>query len=67
VTVAGNQFGMAFTIVRGSTSITGNAAAFLRNSFCGAVTVPSSNASLLDNEGLDPLPQDPDVCAPPPP
>jgi hypothetical protein len=63
ITVAGNGFGMSFTLVRGTTAITGNAAAFLRNAFCGAVTVPSSNASLLDNDGLDPLPKPDAPCA----
>lgn len=64
VTVAGNEFGMAFTIVRGTTSITGNGAAFLRNTFCAPVTVPSSNASLLDNEGLEPIAAPSSVCNP---
>jgi hypothetical protein len=51
--------------VRGATNITGNGAAFLRNTFCGAVAVPSSNASLLDNDGLDPLPKPDGLCTPP--
>jgi hypothetical protein len=55
ITVPGNDFGMAFSVVQGETQILGNAVAFLRNSFCGPVTVPSSNATLLDNEGMAPL------------
>lgn len=55
VVVNGNTFGMAYSVVRGSTGIRGNAVAFLRNSFCGTVRVPSSNASLLDNRGMAPL------------
>lgn len=55
ITLSGNDFGMAFTVVRGETQILGNAVAFLRNAFYGPVTVPSSNATLLDNEGMSPL------------
>jgi hypothetical protein len=55
VVVNGNTFGMAYSVVRGSTDIRGNAVAFLRNSFCGTVRVPSSSASLLDNRGMAPL------------
>lgn len=55
VVVNGNTFGMAYSIVRGRTDIRGNAVAFLRNTFCGAVSVPSSSASLLDNRGMAPL------------
>jgi hypothetical protein len=63
VTVFGNDFGMAFTVVRGDTQINGNAVAFLRNAFCGDVVVPSSNATLLDNDGLPPLSAPPvDLC-----
>jgi hypothetical protein len=47
--------GLSFSVVRGTTTITGNGGAFLRNVFCGAVTVPSSNATLLDNTGLAPI------------
>jgi hypothetical protein len=59
VTVDGNDFGMAFSIVRGTTDIKGNAVAFLRNAFCRPVSVPSSNATLLDNEGMAPMPAPP--------
>ena len=63
ITVLGNDFGMAFSIVQGETQILGNAVAFLRNSLCGPVTVPSSNATLLDNEGMAPLPDPPqELC-----
>lgn len=63
VTVLGNDFGMAFTVVQGETQILGNAVAFLRNALCGSVTVPSSNATLLDNEGMAPLPDPPqELC-----
>jgi hypothetical protein len=55
VTSAGNNFAMSFTEVRGSASITGNGGAFLRNVFCGQVTVPTDNAALLDNYGIAPL------------
>ncbi len=55
IIVNGNNFGMAYSVVRGTTEIKGNAVAFLRNTFCGNVTVPSSSASLLDNRGLEPL------------
>jgi hypothetical protein len=63
--VEGNLFGMGFTVVQGSTDIRGNAVAFLRNAFCGDVTVPSSSASLFDNEGMPPLPIPVLPCAPP--
>ena len=63
LTVFGNDFGMAFSVVEGTTQINGNPVSFLRNAFCGDVTVPSSNASLLDNEGLAPLPDPlPETC-----
>jgi hypothetical protein len=55
VTSAGNNFGMSFSEVRGSASITGNGGAFLRNVFCGQVSIPTDNAALLDNYGLEPL------------
>lgn len=51
----GNNFGISFSIVRGNTSITGNGGVFLRNVFCKSATVPSSDASLLDNYGVAPL------------
>ena len=50
----GNNFGISFSIVKGLTSITGNAGAYVRNVFCGTTTVPSSNATLLDNYGVAP-------------
>jgi hypothetical protein len=59
VTVNGNNFGMSFSVVRGRTDIRGNGVAFLRNAFCGSVSVPSSNAALLDNKGMAPLPPPP--------
>ncbi|MFW6088064.1 MAG: hypothetical protein ACODAG_12715 [Myxococcota bacterium] len=63
VTVFGDDFGMAFTVVQGTTQINGDAVAFLRNAFCQGATVPSSTASLLDNTGLSPLPDpDPTLC-----
>ncbi len=63
LTVFGNDFGMAFSVVRGRADILGNAVAFLRNALCGEVTVPSSNATLLDNEGMAPLPNPPqELC-----
>ncbi len=40
--------------MKGLTSITGNAGAYVRNVFCGTTTVPSSNATLLDNFGVAP-------------
>lgn len=55
VTSAGNNFGMSFSEVRGTASITGNGGAFLRNVFCGQVTIPTDNAALLDNYGIAPL------------
>jgi hypothetical protein len=55
VTSAGNNFGMSFMEVRGSASITGNGGAFLRNVFCGQVSIPTDSAALLDNYGLEPL------------
>jgi hypothetical protein len=51
----GNNFGVSFSVVKGETNITGNAGAFVRNVFCGATTVPSSNATLLDNYGVEPI------------
>ena len=65
IIVEGNGFGMAFTTVQGTTDIRGNAVAFLRNAFCGDVMVPSSNASLFDNEGMAPLPDPVEECLPP--
>jgi len=63
LTVFGNQFGMSFSVVQGNTQINGNPVSFLRNAFCGNVDVPSSNASLLDNEGLAPMADpDPALC-----
>jgi hypothetical protein len=46
---------MSFSRVFGDTDITGNGGAFLRNVFCGNVSVPSSNAALLDNYGVAPI------------
>lgn len=61
----GNNFGMSFSVVHGPASITGNGGAFLRNVFCGDATVPSSNATLLDNHGVAPLDHPPDeICNP---
>jgi hypothetical protein len=51
----GNNFGISFSRVFGTTSITGQAGAYLRNIFCGPTTVPSSNATLLDNYGVPPI------------
>jgi hypothetical protein len=51
----GNNFGISFSVVKGKTSITGNAGAYVRNVFCGETTVPSSNATLLDNYGVPPI------------
>jgi hypothetical protein len=51
----GNDFGISFSLVKGTTSITGNGGAFVQNVFCGSATVPSSNATLLDNFGVEPL------------
>ncbi len=55
LTSNGNGFGISFSLVKGVTDIKGNAGAFLRNIFCGHATVPSSNATLLDNYGIPPL------------
>jgi hypothetical protein len=65
IIVEGNGFGMAFTTVQGTTDIRGNAVAFLRNAFCGNPMVPSSSASLFDNEGMAPLPDPIEECVPP--
>jgi hypothetical protein len=51
----GNDFGISFSRVLGTTSITGNGGVFLRNTFCGATVVPSSDATLLDNYGVAPI------------
>lgn|GEM_PF-1348235 len=51
----GNSFGISFSTVLGQTSITGNTGAFVRNIFCGTTVVPSSNSTLLDNFGLEPI------------
>lgn len=51
----GNNFGISFSRVLGTTNITGQAGAFLRNVFCGPTVVPSSNATLLDNYGVPPI------------
>ncbi len=54
LTANGNNFGISFSVVLGGTDIKGNAGAFVRNVFCGSATVPSSNATLLDNFGIEP-------------
>jgi hypothetical protein len=55
LTVFGNEFGMAFSVVHGTSQLNGQGIAFLGNVFCGGASVPSSNAALFDNEGLAPL------------
>jgi hypothetical protein len=60
----GNNFGISFSVVEGATSITGNAGAYARNVFCGDATVPSSNATLLDNFGIAPATELPDGICP---
>ncbi len=55
LTTKGNDFGISFSLVKGTTLITGNGGAFVENIFCGDATVPSSNATLLDNFGVEPL------------
>lgn len=55
LTSNGNNFGISFSVVEGATDIKGNGGAFLRNVFCGSATVPSSNATLLDNYGVEPI------------
>jgi hypothetical protein len=63
LTVLGNNFGMSFSVVEGTTQLQGQAIAFLRNVFCGGANVPSSNAALFDNEGLAPIPAPgPPIC-----
>ena len=63
ITVLGNDFGMAFSVVQDKTAINGQEVSFLANHFCGQVTVPSSNATLLHNHGLAPLGEPPaDLC-----
>jgi hypothetical protein len=63
IEVWGNSFGMAFSAVKGATAINGNAVSFLANEFCGGVTVPSSNATLLHNAGMAPMDAPPpDAC-----
>jgi hypothetical protein len=62
VNVPGNDFGMAFATVHGTTHLNGNGIALLRNVLCGAATVPSGNASLLDNAGPVPIPLPTGVC-----
>jgi hypothetical protein len=59
----GNTLGISFSLVRGRTEIFGNASAFLVNVFCGGATVPSSNATLLENAGVAPITELPEgVC-----
>lgn len=42
---------------------TGKAGAFVRNVFCATTVVPSSNSTLLDNDGLEPaLDLPPGIC-----
>jgi hypothetical protein len=65
VTSAGNNFGMSFTEVRGSASITGNGGAFLRNVCCGQVTIPTDNAALA-KAGLGRLRRTPRAARPRP-
>lgn len=63
IAVHGNNFGMAHSVVQGDTAINGESVGFLANHFCGRVTVPSSNATLLHNRGLAPMdPPDADLC-----
>ena len=52
ITSAANGFSMAFSEVDGA-NITGNGVTLIRNRFIdGGATVPSSNAVLVDNEGI---------------
>ncbi len=63
--VEGNNFGMSFSVVKGTTQLNGQAISFLRNVFCNGASVPSSNAALYDNLGLDSgAPAPPDPCEP---
>lgn len=63
LTVFGNNFGMAFSVVQGATQLNGQAISFLRNVFCQGANVPSSNAALYANEGLPPFEApEPPVC-----
>jgi hypothetical protein len=64
LTVEGNNFGMAFSVVEGSTQLNGQAISFLRNVFCLGASVPSSNAALYDNAGLAPIPAPPSPVCP---
>jgi hypothetical protein len=65
LTANGNNFGISFGVIKGTTDIKGNAGAFLRNVFCGAASVPSSSATLLDNWGVAPrMDLPPGVCEP---
>jgi hypothetical protein len=64
LTVLGNNFGMSFSVVHGATQLNGQAISFLGNVFCGGVDVPSSDAALFDNEGVDPLPLPPPPICP---
>jgi hypothetical protein len=56
----GDEFGMAFSVVRGKTAINGQAVGFPANHLCGQVTAPSWNATMLHNHGLAPLGAPPD-------
>lgn len=56
------DFGMAYTTVLGATRLNGNGIALLRNVLCAGATVPSGNASLLDNAGLEPVAVPPGIC-----
>lgn len=63
LTVFGNNFGMAFSVVQGDTQLNGQAISFLRNVFCLGANVPSSNAALYANQGLPPFAApEPPVC-----
>lgn len=63
LTVFGNNFGMSFSVVEGTTQLNGQAISFLRNVFCQGANVPSSNAALYGNAGLAPIPlPDTGVC-----
>lgn len=55
LSAGGNDFGISFSKVLGNVSITGDMGAFLRNIFCGTVSMPSNPITLLDNYGIEPI------------
>jgi hypothetical protein len=55
----GKKFGMSFSRVLGASEVEDGAGTFLRNIFCGEVSLEKSGGIMLDNFGLEPITQAP--------